>query len=247
MSKTITPTIGRRVWYWPSAFDMGHLKDRPQSIIMSNELQPCDAGVVFVHGEKLINITVADHNGNMHKRTSVTLVQPGDVAPASGGYCTWMDYQVDQAKKTETSEVLTKPTDTAVVDAAMDASTETTLVAKGLTAARVTVDDIDELMTRVVYINEGTPTGTTSTFVHAFLDGTFLLATGHSACVSPANFNAAFGLQHAKANAERKAREKLWELEGYALFKRKTALPITKGAEDAVATFLTEDPDHGQG
>ena len=65
-------------------------------------------------------------------------------------------------------------------------------------APRVTKADIDALMARVTYTVEQRPGGTTSTFVHAFLDGKFFLATGFSACVNAEN--------------------KLWELEGYRLF-----------------------------
>ncbi len=58
----------------------------------------------------------------------------------------------------------------------------------------------------------------TSTFAHAYLDG-FYLATGHSVCVSPANFNAEEGSKHALNACLPKAEDKLWELEGYALRK----------------------------
>lgn len=88
---------------------------------------------------------------------------------------------------------------------------------KGLTAPRVLPGRIDELMARVVYYGSDVAPGTTSTFVHAFLDGDFYLATGHSACVSKENFDAEIGRSIATENAKRDARIKLWELEGYAL------------------------------
>lgn len=95
----ITPTIGRRIWYIPSTYDRGGLKDKPSSIIEGSSTQPCDAGVVFVHGDRLVNLSVTDHNGNIHKRTSVTLYQPGDtIRHADGGYAVWMDYQQQQAQ-----------------------------------------------------------------------------------------------------------------------------------------------------
>ena len=83
---------------------------------------------------------------------------------------------------------------------------------------RITPAQIDALMVRVSFIAEHTP-GTTSTHVHAFLDGKFYLASGHSACVDPANFNAELGIKYAKQRAETACRDKLWELEGYALYK----------------------------
>ena len=99
-----------------------------------------------------------------------------------------------------------------------DQRIEAELVAAGLDAPRVTADHIQALMDRVVYHYEQ-PQGTTSTFAHAFLDG-FYLASGYSACVSVANFDAAKGQKYAKEQAEPKARDKLWELEGYVLHSK---------------------------
>lgn len=98
-----------------------------------------------------------------------------------------------------------------------DQSAEAEIVAAGLTAPRVTKDQIQALMDKLTWRFEQ-PEGTTSTFAHAFLDR-FYLATGHSACVSPENFDAAMGMKYARDQAEGKARDKLWELEGYALAK----------------------------
>ena len=103
---------------------------------------------------------------------------------------------------------------------------------KGLTAPRVTPDRIDALMARVEFrfhVEE------TSTFCHAFLDGQFLLATGHSACVSKTNFDKELGQKIAKENVLKPARDKLWELEGYALRQRLIAcedMPIQAGPPD---------------
>lgn len=105
------------------------------------------------------------------------------------------------------------PTPSAQADQRIEAE----LVAAGLDAPRVTADHIQALMDRVVYHYEQ-PQGTTSTFAHAFLDG-FYLASGYSACVSVANFDAAKGQKYAKEQAEPKARDKLWELEGYVLHR----------------------------
>ena len=99
-----------------------------------------------------------------------------------------------------------------------EAQTEAEIQAKGLNAPRVTPERIAELMARVEIRITGM-NGVTSTFAHAFLDGKFFLATGHSACVSPENFDLEVGAKIARANAERAARDKLWELEGYALYR----------------------------
>ncbi|MGQ1177889.1 Gp49 family protein [Acinetobacter baumannii] len=85
-------------------------------------------------------------------------------------------------------------------------------------APRVTKSQIDALMERVSYTVEQCPGVTTSTFVHAFLDGKFFLASGFSACVNAENFDAEIGERIARSNAEKSAENKLWELEGYRLF-----------------------------
>lgn len=63
------------------------------------------------------------------------------------------------------------------------------------------------------------PEGRTSTFVHVYDEMGYFLATGHSACVDPRNFNAQKGIEYAQQDALGKADNKLWELEGYALKK----------------------------
>ena len=98
-----------------------------------------------------------------------------------------------------------------------DQTVEKEIQAKGLTAPRITPGDIQALMDRVHYIHY-IPQGTTSTFVHAYLDGKFFLASGHSACVSPENFNAEIGYSIALGKAVDAAKDKLWELEGYRLY-----------------------------
>ena len=98
------------------------------------------------------------------------------------------------------------------------AVTEQELAEKAV-APRVTKDQIDALMDRVTYVIVQQPGDTTSTFVHAYLDGSFFLATGFSACVNKENFNAEIGERLAKGNAAKQAENKLWELEGYLLFR----------------------------
>lgn len=96
----IKPTVGRRVWYWPSDYDRGLLEHKPSTVMTaSDDKQPCDAGVAYVWNDRMVNLTVADHNGVMHQRTSVQLVQEGDPPPPPGGsYAVWMPYQQGQAK-----------------------------------------------------------------------------------------------------------------------------------------------------
>lgn len=99
-----------------------------------------------------------------------------------------------------------------------DQEIEQEIIDKGLTAKRVRTEYIDSLMDRVQYFGSDVAPGTTSTFVHAFLDGKFYLATGHSACISPLNFDAELGIKIAKDKAQHLAREELWKLEGYRVF-----------------------------
>lgn len=99
-----------------------------------------------------------------------------------------------------------------------ESAIEQQILAKGLNAPRVTPQDIDTLMDAVIY-RTVVPEGTTSTFVHAFLDGRFFLGSGHSACVSPENFDAGIGQSIAMTEAKQVARNKLWELEGYRLYQ----------------------------
>lgn len=102
-----------------------------------------------------------------------------------------------------------------------DNKAEAAIVKAGLTAPRITPVEINVLHSTVVYV-DSQPEGCTSTFCHAYLPGTngkkFYLATGHSACVSPENFNAQIGLDIARSKAAVAAKDKLWELEGYSLF-----------------------------
>lgn len=100
-----------------------------------------------------------------------------------------------------------------------DQAIEQEIQNKGLTAPRVTFDQIQALMGQVTYHCHVVP-GTTTTVCTAIDKDGFTLANGMSACASPENFNAELGEKIAKQNAERQAMEELWKLEGYALKKR---------------------------
>ena len=58
---------------------------------------------------------------------------------------------------------------------------------------------------------------TTTTLAVAFNPQGFSLAVGMSACVDPANYDKEKGEKYAIEDAEKKAREALWQLEGYRL------------------------------
>ena len=60
---------------------------------------------------------------------------------------------------------------------------------------------------------------TTTTVAVAYSEDGFRLAVGASDCVDPANYDFELGKKYACERAEHDARNKLWELEGYHLFK----------------------------
>lgn len=100
-------------------------------------------------------------------------------------------------------------------DHAMQADFE----ASGSVYPKVTAQRIDELMQKVTYHTHIVP-GTTTTLATAMLavgNVNFTLATEFTACVDPRNFNAEKGAKYAIEKASETARNKLWELEGYAL------------------------------
>lgn len=89
----IEPTVGRKVWFFPNGCQF---HSTPKCI---REDIPMDADVVYVWGDRMVNLCVKDHIGQVHAFTSVPLVQPGDDTPEPGNaYATWMPYQVGQAK-----------------------------------------------------------------------------------------------------------------------------------------------------
>lgn len=98
MSQVITPTIGRKLWYYPSKYDYEpEFAGAELTIMEVIDGQPCDANICYVHNDYKVNVTVADHVGDIHSRRHVPLVQPGGHIPPMGGYATWMPYQIEAA------------------------------------------------------------------------------------------------------------------------------------------------------
>lgn len=92
----ITPTIGRRLWYWPSNWDRNPINGKYMHA--SDEKQPCDAGICYVWSDRMVNLTVTDHNGRVHQRASVKLLQGDDPVPTGDAHAQWMPFQAGQAK-----------------------------------------------------------------------------------------------------------------------------------------------------
>jgi hypothetical protein len=96
----ITPTVGRVVWFHPGRFDD----------LTAPEGQPLAAIVARVWGDRMVNLSVCDKDGEWHRRTSVPLRQPEDEADQNGNsYCEWMPYQIGQAKKHDAATEQAEP------------------------------------------------------------------------------------------------------------------------------------------
>lgn len=85
----ISPTVGRVVWFTPADADL----------ITRYGGQRFAAIVAYVWSDWLVNLTVFDHDGYAHARTSVPLLQDGEPKQEGGHYCEWMPYQKGQAAK----------------------------------------------------------------------------------------------------------------------------------------------------
>ncbi len=186
------------MWFWPGEHD-------PELSSYCGRTQPLAAIVSYVWSDTLINIAVFDPNGGSHGRTSVRLWQGDGNRPTNELYAEWMPYQKAVAAKNDALEAQVKRGHTSGDEAKLDAE----IVAKGLTAPRVTPLSIDSLIVNTTYTLLA---GTTVTICALTLRNGFI-SIGHSACASPENFDPEIGRNIAFDNA----RNKLWELEGYTL------------------------------
>lgn len=93
-----------------------------------------------------------------------------------------------------------------------EAQIETEIQALGLTAPRLTSEEIDAVIVAEDY---HVFPGSCLTVCCLTLRNGFTV-TGESACVSPANFDKELGRRIARGNA----RDKVWALEGYLLRQR---------------------------
>lgn len=95
---TPIPTIGRRLYYWPTQGELSDATQAHRNAALFNHIDadsPFDAGVVFVHSPTSVNLVVTDHFGKSLIRLQVPLIQDGP--RAEGGFCEWMPYQVANA------------------------------------------------------------------------------------------------------------------------------------------------------
>lgn len=94
---SITPTIGRKVWFWMSEATI----DDTSSTVL-DDAQAFDATVVFVHENGAVNLTVVDHEGGGDFVENVPFREYIEGETCHGGFedfATWMPYQMGQAKK----------------------------------------------------------------------------------------------------------------------------------------------------
>lgn len=133
-----------------------------------------------------------------------------------------------------------------------DPGIERQIQAKGLTAPRVTPDDIQDAITSEIYFTAADGLrGTTPADLHTHVPNeslnllTFCIlvlrngftVTGESACASPENFDAEVGRNIAKANAV----QKIWPLLGYQLKERLFQAEQAKAAAQANSDMLLID------
>ncbi|MNJ09767.1 hypothetical protein D3C77_39180 [compost metagenome] len=95
-------------------------------------------------------------------------------------------------------------------------SLEQQITALGLTAPRITPDQVDALVEKLNYHTYVIP-GTTTTVAAALDPHGIVIAIDSAASVSAENFNESLGRNAAIARVKALARNKLWELEGYRL------------------------------
>ena len=84
--------------------------------------------------------------------------------------------------------------------------------------SKVTKEYIDSLLNEVVVHTTTCVTPTPHVTAFAWL-GDFLLGTAASKAVCPSNFNEDLGIEYSVKDVLNIAEDKLWELEGYHLYK----------------------------
>ncbi|MDB5814452.1 MAG: hypothetical protein JWN23_1569 [Rhodocyclales bacterium] len=210
----IQPTVGRVILFNPNGSG--------GTFCPSVNGAPLPALVALVWSDRLINVGGFDANGVPFAACSLKLLQDDDAIPDSGtAYACWMPYQTGQAAKTVALEKQ-------IVTLGTGPSIEQEIQDKGMTAPRITPDDIERTISREYYFtaNDGVvghgivnrvgsslePVLGLLTFCVLVLVNGFTV-TGESACVSAENFDAEIGRKIARKNAV----EKIWPLEGYRL------------------------------
>lgn len=90
------PTVGRVVWFWPSA---------DEQMALPRHGQPLAAHVASVSEDvSTVNLQVIDANGHAHARQEVPFCE-GGLLPGGQSYADWMPYQRAQHAKQESGAI----------------------------------------------------------------------------------------------------------------------------------------------
>lgn len=206
----IKPTVGRVVWYWPTAED---IQCRNLSVCDTGP-QPFAATIACVHSDRRVALSVVDHAGKQFGLSDVMLLQVSDDGRAAPGYAQWMPYQKGQAAKTEAlaakidAQLFGRVGTPADIEANI-ASEHYFTAADGQvgSVARSTIEDAWD-------VAADAPLELLTFCVLVLRNG--FTVTGESAFASPENFDAEVGRKIARKNAI----EQIWPLEGYLLRQR---------------------------
>ena len=224
----INPTVGRIVWYRPSASDKEGGAQPPMQTCGD---QPLAAQIVAVHNPRLVSVALYDAAGRHYARTSIPLLQDdSEDAPVAGSYVEWMPYQQGQAKKNEsianTAGQMVSTTAAASISHS-DYQAEIAIQMAGLSAPRIKPEDVLAAIDSETYTI--TPSGRTTICELTLTNG--FTVRGESSCVSAANFDETIG----RTEARKKAIDRVWELEGYRLmqklYEQRNAVPAKEESE----------------
>ncbi len=198
------PSVGRIVRYFVGDFEIG---DRGMQTGGPNGHREHPAIITFVWSETCVNLQVLFDDGTIGWRPSSTLLpelpEGAKLDTANSGWKWPERAEAIQAPPPQPSVFgvdFGKGRDSSLIEAE--------IVTKGLTAPRVTLEQIEAAILDEQYALFG---GTLTVCVITLRNG--FMVTGESACASPENFNEQLGCQIARENA----REKIWALEGYLL------------------------------
>lgn len=86
----IVPTIGRRLHFHPNA-------EHQEALGVFDAQQPCDAGVIYVWGDRNVNLDVTGPSGTKVCVQNVRLLQGNDQPQEGESYAAWMPYQTQKA------------------------------------------------------------------------------------------------------------------------------------------------------
>lgn len=226
----IKPSIGRQVLYRPLESEKIHHKHN----------QPFAATIIHVWNDRMVNLDVITEKGQHLFKSSCTLAQDRE---ASDGEAEWMQYQIDQQAKADAAAVAPASSPLAIsldadgrtvnfpmpdgsvfryalTDAELakyplktDQAIEKEVVAKGLTAPRVTLADLNANITDIEIVKHVSKSGQVLRWaVLTTLNG-YAVVGRPSVGVSSENDDQDVGEKIAVDNS----RNELWPLMGYAL------------------------------